>query len=142
MRCETFGFLGDHHELGVLDVLADLDPFADASSVALGLAEEGSLEGFVAAHTVTPLQHLFERDVGRAGARRARSAQLGFLQVEPVDGPRLRHALALGWKDFEDAVQAVCAETARADYLLSRDVAGFKQSTVRTVAPAELVVLV
>ena len=125
----------------ILDVLADRDPFADASSGALGLAEQGSVEGIVAARTMTTLHYLLERDVGRAGARRALSALMGFLLVEPVDGPRLRHALALGWKDFEDAVQAVCAETAKADYLVSRDMSGFKQSTVRTVAPAELVVL-
>lgn len=126
----------------VLDVLADRDPHADASSGALGLAEQGRVEGIVAAHTVTTLYYLLERDVGRARAGRALSALLGFLEVEPVDGPTLRQALALGWKDFEDAVQAVCAETAKADYLVSRDVAGFKKATVRTVAPAELLVLV
>jgi predicted nucleic acid-binding protein len=126
----------------VLDVLGNREPHAEASSAALGLAEAGKVEGVIAAHTVTTLHYLLERELGRAAARRALSALLGFLTVEAVDGARLRQALAMGWKDFEDAVQAACAETAGVDYLVTRDAKGFKTAATRTVTPAELVALI
>mgnify|MGYP001822779779 CR=1 FL=1 len=126
----------------VLDVLADREGHAEASSAALGLTERGRVEGVIAAHTVTTLHYLLERELGRAKTRRVLTALLGVLEVEPVDGDRLRHALGLAWRDFEDAVQAACAESARADYLVTRDPGGFKQSAVRVVSPAELLALV
>lgn len=59
----------------------------------------------------------------------------------PVDGDALRHAPGLGWKDFEDAVQAVCAETAAVDCLATRDKKGFRAAAVRVLTPGELVAL-
>ena len=50
--------------------------------------------------------------------------------------------LALNWTDFEDAVQAACAEKAEADYLVTRDKKGFRRSPVKTVTPAELLALI
>lgn len=123
----------------ILDVLADRQPHANASAACLGLAERGRVEGVLAAHTVTTLHYLLERDAGTAGARRALSALLGFLAVEPVDAARLRQALAMEWADFEDAVQAVCAETTGADYLVTRDRSGFRGASVRVLGPAEFV---
>ncbi len=126
----------------VLDVLADREGHAEASSAALGLSERGRVEGALAAHTVTTLHYLLERDLGRAGARRALTALLSIVEIEAVDGHRLRHALGMAWPDFEDAVQAACAEATGADYLVTRDTTGFKKSAVRVVTPAELVALI
>ena len=67
---------------------------------------------------------------------------LHVVGVVPVDEDRVRHALALNWTDFEDALQAACAEKAEADYLVIRDKKGFRQSPVKTVTPAELLALI
>ena len=67
---------------------------------------------------------------------------LQVLQVVPVDEDRPRHALGLSWTDFEDAVQAACAEKAELDYLVTRDKTGFKRSAVRAVTPPELLALI
>lgn len=125
----------------VLDVLANRRPFAEHSAVALGLAETGRVEGVLAAHTVTTLHYLLERELGSRRARQTLTALLSFLEVEPVDGDRLRHALGMAWSDFEDAVQAACAESSRAEYLVTRDGKGFRKSAVRPVSPAELVAI-
>ena len=69
----------------VLDVLADRDPWADAS----------------AREIVGLLLRLFE--------------------IVPVDEDRLLQALDLDLPDFEDAVQAACAEKAGVDALVTRN---------------------
>ena len=48
----------------------------------------------------------------------------------------------MNWTDFEDAVQAACAEKAEVDYLVTRDKTGFKKSAVRPVTPSELLALI
>ena len=53
-----------------------------------------------------------------------------------------RHALGLNWTDFEDAIQAACAEKAEMDYLVTRDKTGFKKSAVKPVTPSELLALI
>ncbi len=126
----------------VLDVLADRKPFAEEAAALFGVIEAGALHGFVAAHTITTLHYLLARHLGKAKTRRVLMDLLQLLRVVEVDEDRLRHALGLNWTDFEDAVQAACAEKAEADYLVTRDKKGYTKSAVRPVTPAELLVLI
>ncbi|MHB1193838.1 MAG: PIN domain-containing protein [Longimicrobiales bacterium] len=125
----------------ILDVLADRLPFAEDSGKALGLAETRFVEGIVAAHTMTTLHYLLERDLGTARTRKVLADLLRVVGVASVDDARIRHALALGWRDFEDALQSVCAEQENCDYLVTRDKVGFKKATTRVVTPGELLAL-
>jgi predicted nucleic acid-binding protein len=125
----------------VLDVLANRQPFADDSVAVLARIEKGSLEGFLAAHSVTTLHFLLSKRLGKAKTRRVLTDLLQLLRIVPLDEDRLRHALGLAWSDFEDAVQAACAEKAEADWLVTRDKRGFKKSAVRPVTPPELLAL-
>jgi predicted nucleic acid-binding protein len=125
----------------VLDVLADREPFAEDAAAVLAEVEAGNLQGYLAAHTVTTLHFLLVRHLGQARARRALSDLLRLVELVPVDEDRIRHALAADWPDFEDAVQAACAEKAGVDYLVTRNKRDFKKSAIRAVTPAELLAL-
>ncbi len=126
----------------VLDVLASREPFADDAEAVLRHVEARSIEGLVAAHTNTTLHFLLAQSIGKTRAGRVLTDLLHLVRVVPVDEDRIRHALALNWTDFEDAVQAACAEKAEADYLVTRDKKGFRRSPVKTVTPAELLALI
>jgi hypothetical protein len=58
-----------------------------------------------------------------------------------VDHERLLAALSLGWSDFEDAVQAVCALGISADYLVTRDPKGFPALSIPDATPSELLAI-
>ena len=126
----------------VLDVLANREPFADDAEAVLRYVEARSIEGLVAAHTITTLHFLLARTLGKTKIRKVLTDLLHVVRVVPVDEDRIRHALALNWTDFEDAVQAACAEKAEADYLVTRDKKGLQRSPVKTVTPAELLALI
>ena len=126
----------------VLDVLAERQPFVSDSQAVLQLVEAGAVDGVLAAHFVTTLHYLLSKHLSKAKARKTLEDLLHILGVVAVDEDRLRHALAMKWADFEDAVQAACAEKAEADYLVTRDKRGFKGSVVQVVTPAELVALI
>ncbi len=125
----------------VLDVLANRAPFADEAAAVLQLVEGGILEGLIAAHTVTTLHYLLARHLGKASAKKVLVDLLHLTRVVAVDEDRIRHSLAMDWADFEDAVQAACAESAQAEFLVTRDKKGFKKSAVRVVTPAELLAI-
>ncbi len=126
----------------VLDVLANREPFAADAEDVFGLAERGVIEGLIAAHTVTTLHYLLAKHLGRAKTKKVLSDLLQILGVVEVDEDRIRHALAMDWPDFEDAVQAACAEKAEVSYLATRDKKGFKRAASKVVTPAELLVLI
>jgi predicted nucleic acid-binding protein len=125
----------------LLDVLADREPFAEDAALVLSLVEEGKAEAVIAAHTVTTLFYFLDRDLGSRSARRALIDLLRLVSVVPVDHDRILQALALGWKDFEDAVQAACAAKADAEFIVTRDKKGFARSDVQAITPAELLIV-
>lgn len=125
----------------VLDVLADRDPFAEDSAAVLAEIESERIEGLLAAHTVTTLHFLLARHLGKTRARRILSDLLGLVRLVPVDEDRIHHALAANWTDFEDAVQAACAEVEGVDYLVTRNKRDFRKSAVEVVTPEEVLAL-
>jgi predicted nucleic acid-binding protein len=125
----------------VLDVLGEREPYVDEAQSVLAKIEAGQLEGLLAAHTVTTLHYLLAKHTGKARARRTLAALMQIVSIVPVDEDRIRYALALDWPDFEDAVQASCAEKAKADFIVTRDKRGFRGALVSVVTPGELLAL-
>lgn len=114
----------------------DRQPFPDGSSRVLKAVEDEQLQGYIAAHTATTLFCLLNRQLVRRRAPRVLAELLRIVQVVAVDEDRLLHALAMQWADFEDAVQAACAEKAEVDFLVTRNESDFKRSSVRVISPA------
>lgn len=122
----------------VLDVLADREPWADGSAEVLGRIERGEATGYLAAHTVTTLHFLLTRHRGREAARENIGLLLRLFEIVPVDEDRLLQALDLDLADFEDAVQAACAEKVGVDALVARNESAFGGTRVPVLSPVAL----
>lgn len=125
----------------VLDVLAQREPWFDDSARLLAHIEQGGATGHIAAHTLTTLHYLLVKHLGQQKTAATLIDLTTLLQVEPVDHQILQQALTLGWRDFEDAVQAVAAAQCQADYLVTRNPRDFKQSLVPVITPSEFLAL-
>lgn len=123
----------------VLDVLLDRKPFADPSSAVWAAIERGEADGLLCAHAVTTLHYLNAKAVGVRMAAETTEALLSVFEVAPVDEAVLRSALALNWKDFEDAVTAAGARRAKCDAVITRNPRDFKGAPVRVLTPSEAV---
>lgn len=99
----------------ILDVLAGRERHVADSAAVLSLVEEKTVGGAIAAHTITTRHGLLSRELTSARASRALGDLLRIVDVVPLDEKLIVHALAMGWEDFEDAVQAACAERAEVD---------------------------
>ena len=126
----------------ILDVLQRRQPFFENSARVLALAETGVIEGLVSAHSITTLFYLYAKAQSANEARVAIADLLQFLSVSTVDQKTIEQALALPYKDFEDAVQMVAAIHAAVDYVVTRNVADFKLGPLSAIMPAELLALV
>ena len=125
----------------VLDVLAHRTPWYDHSAAVLSMAESGAAEAFVAAHGITTLAYLLTKHRGREVASSALLDLLEIVRVAEVSHETIVKGLTLGWADVEDAVHAVCALDAGADYFVTRNPADFRALTIPVVTPSQLVAL-
>jgi predicted nucleic acid-binding protein len=121
----------------VLDVLLDRRPHAVAASMVWSAVETGRAEGLLSAHAVTTIHYLNAKAVGGKTARETTDALLSVFGVAAVDDRVVRAALALGWRDFEDAVTAAAARQARCAAIVTRNPRDFPASPVRVLTPAE-----
>ncbi|MGD0497115.1 MAG: PIN domain-containing protein [Bryobacteraceae bacterium] len=119
----------------VLDVLLDRRPHVEGSAAVWAAVETGLAKGFLAAHAITTIHYLVQKELGAARARRTVSVILRVFDVAAVDGAVIQDALRLSLPDFEDSVTAAAARVAGCDFIVTRDPKGFRGSPVAPLTP-------
>jgi predicted nucleic acid-binding protein len=119
----------------VLDVLLDRQPHAEVSAAVWAAIEEGHAEGYLAAHSITTIHSLIQKQKSTLKPKQVVSLMLRVFRVAAVDAAVIEHALRLPLPDFEDAVTAAAAEISGCDFIVTRDPRGFRGASARTLAP-------
>ncbi len=122
----------------ILDLLLDRQPFAEAAAILFSKVEEGEIQGYVSATTITAIYYLASKTIGVRKARWATRKLLTFLEVAPVDKAVIEGALEGKFKDFEDGVIAEEARQIQAKVIITRNVRDFKTSPVPAHSPEEM----
>jgi predicted nucleic acid-binding protein len=123
----------------LLDAILTREPFATDAETLLEAVESGQIIGFVSATTVTDVYYVTRRQAKSAEvAMTAVTRLLELLEICTVDRSVLEQAILLNQDDFEDAVQIVCAIESRLDAIVTRDIAGFGDSTIPALSPGHL----
>lgn len=125
----------------LLDLALARPPFALDAALLHDAVARGHADGYVAGHAVTTVYYLVEKARGRATAITAVSDLLSMLQVVALGATEFHRALALGLRDFEDAVQAAACLRVGADFLATRNAADFRGAPVTTKTPGEIVAI-
>jgi predicted nucleic acid-binding protein len=100
--------------------------------------DDGEIEGFITATTITNIYYIIRKAAGSAVAIDAISQILIDLHICTVDRAVIEEAIALNFKDFEDAVQYSCATLYGLDAIVTRDSSGFVNSEIPVMSPKEL----
>jgi predicted nucleic acid-binding protein len=125
----------------VLDVALRRTPWVVEAAELLSAVEEGRATAYVAAHTVATYYYIVSKQAGPNEAVQATADLLKLAQIAPLDGDDFRDALALDLRDFGDAVQAVAAVRAGADYLVTRSAADFRGTAIPVRTAGEVLAL-
>ncbi len=121
----------------ILDVLQKREPFYEASAQLMAAVETGLIEGFIAAHSITTLFYLIQKDKSSAEARANITNLLQFLKIAPVNQSTIDQALNLDYKDFEDAVQMISALQCKAECLLTRNISDYQPPLLPVLKPVD-----
>jgi len=125
----------------VLDVLLARAPWDAEGALLLDAIARGRAAGYVAAHTLTTIHSIVERATNRTAAVTALGDLLLLVDVVPLDAQDFQRALALGLRDYEDAVQVAACLRVGADFLVTRNPRDFKGAPVTTRSAGEVLAL-
>jgi predicted nucleic acid-binding protein len=121
----------------VLDLALDREPFAQDAQSLFEVLDQPDLEGIITATTITDLYYLLRKAKGRETAVTLLQDLLLVVTVAEVNHSSIEKALNLNWKDFEDALQAVTAQAAGADFLITRNVKDFQPGVISILSPID-----
>jgi predicted nucleic acid-binding protein len=122
----------------ILDVLLGREPFLPHSAKAVFLSEKNVIDGYVSASTATDIFYIVRKEFqDKDKAYEAMGKLFQAVKVAPIDGETIECALKLRWNDFEDCIQFVVAQGLGAEYIITRDMDGFNDSTVTPITPSD-----
>lgn len=121
----------------LLDVLTRREPFLEDSSKVWEYVESGRAEGYVSASSFNNIYYIVRRVADRRKASRAVKLLRQLFQVAAVDADTLDRAIGSSMKDFEDAIQWVCALQVDANQIITRNTRDYPATRPVAVSPAE-----
>ncbi|MBF0483726.1 MAG: hypothetical protein HQL25_03360 [Candidatus Omnitrophica bacterium] len=122
----------------ILDVAFERGSDHGPAEEILSLIEQGEAKGFLSAASYPILYYFLRKhsDVKKANQFLNNLRKL-TKTVDLTDEIIGRALLVIG--DLEDAIQNVSAEVCEADFILTRDKEGFKNSVIPAFSPAEYI---
>lgn len=122
----------------IVDVFLHREPFVKDSKKVIGLCKTNEVRGFVAAHSITDAFYLLRKEYTLIERRRAMLDVCRILTVVSLDESKLVCALKNEYfADFEDCLQAECAISVNADYIITRNPNDFAHSLIPAITPQE-----
>jgi len=122
----------------ILDVLLHRTAFFDNSHEIFVLAEHRRISAVISASAMTDIFYFVRKDCKDTSAVYPIVDDLcGVFTIVPVSETTITAALALRWKDFEDAVQYMTAKENGADYIITRNKDDYESSGILCVSPAD-----
>ena len=124
----------------VLDVLLRRQPFHQDAAKLFAYVELREIEGYLGATTVTTLYYFMEKTLGD-DARTELRRLFELFKVATVDKAVLDKAVTSPLTDYEDAVLVEAAFMSNLDAIVTRNIKDFKNTSLRVLAPEELLAM-
>lgn len=119
----------------VLDVLCNRKDFVENSSKVFKLCETKKFDGYLSAISVPNIAYILRKELSIEKLKSIivkLNIIFSIIELKPND---LILATDLDFKDYEDALQSVCAKRIKADFIITRNTKDFKNSQVKAITP-------
>jgi len=124
----------------VLDVLLERESFYENSLTIFQFASLKRISGYLASISMTNIFYLLRKAGNKPNdIYRMIEGLTALFTVAPVSETTIADALALRWKDFEDAVQFVAARENGAAYIITRNTQDFSSGSIEAATPEQFI---
>lgn len=120
----------------ILDVLYAREPFVADSSKIFKYCELKQVDGYISALSIPNIIYVMRKELDREKVRQVLSTLSIIFSIIDLRGTDLIKAADADIIDYEDAIQFVCASRIDADYIVTRNLKDFKDSTIPEISPS------
>lgn len=125
----------------LIDKLANRQPFVEDVKELCVAKFFGDVELLVSVQSYLDALFVMHKYASQVALRQSCIESYKFFNVVDMEKANLLLGLESDWPDVEDFVIARTAEVVGADFLITRDVDGFKDSKVQAVSPKSFIKL-
>lgn len=123
----------------MLDFVQKRDNYFEPAKKIFEQIMQKNLDGYAAFHSIPTVWYILGKKQ-IAEKRKIITLLCSFLTV--ISAPHsevVKSALDDSFQDFEDRLQVACAKTARADFIITRNIKDYKNSSVKAILPEEFI---
>ena len=122
----------------IIDLIADRKPFSKYAIALFKRAEEKKVHLFSSSHSIATTHYLLKKYMDEKALREVLYNLLDYLTVIAVDVAVLKKGLLSRHKDFEDAIQIICASSENnIEMIVTRNTKDYKFSEIPALTPDE-----
>ncbi|MFC1222583.1 type II toxin-antitoxin system VapC family toxin [Pedobacter sp. BG31] len=123
----------------IVDLIADRRPFSKFAIELFEKAERKEVQLYTSSHSIATTHYLLRKYLEERTLREVIYNVLEYIQVIAIDQDIIKKGLKSKHKDFEDALQILCAyKLEKLDYIVTRNIKDFKDSEIPAFPPDEL----
>ena len=124
----------------IIDLIADRKPFSKFAIEIFNKAENKKIKLFTSSHSIATTHYLLKKYLEEKELRDILYSLLEYVELIPVDIDIIKKGLKSKHKDFEDAIQIICAYSVeKMDCIVTRNIKDFRGSEIPVLTPDELI---
>ncbi|MEI1377350.1 PIN domain-containing protein [Nostoc sp. UHCC 0926] len=123
----------------IVDIALERQPYITNSETVLAFVEQGQIEGYISASTISDLYYLIRKQKGRDLTIEFLRQIVTFCQIATVNQAVITMALTASFRDFEDAIQYSTAVLNQLDAIITRNPQDFPVITPQILTPEQLI---
>ena len=126
----------------LLDVLCARKEFVVMSSKVWKCCETQIVEGHISALSVPNIVYILRKELDAKKTKEIIDRIGLIFTIGDLRAEDLKKAAALKYDDYEDALQSVCAERIKSDYIVTRNIRDFSGSAVPAISPTDFIAII
>ena len=126
----------------ILDVLCARKNFLESSAAIWKYCEIGRIEGYISALSVPNMVYILRKELDPERTQQIIEQLFLIFKVVDLKAIDLKKAAGMKYNDYEDALQVVCAERIKAEYIVTRNIQDFSGSSILAKTPADMLKMI
>ena len=122
----------------ILDVLCAREGFVEESSKVWKYCEINKIKGYISALSVPNIVYILRKELTPEKTQEIIKRIFLIFKVADLKADDLKKASLIKSNDYEDALQMVCANRIKADFIVTRNICDFNNSKILAIKPSEL----
>ena len=116
----------------ILDVLCDRTDFVESSSKIWKLCEVEKIDGYISALSIPNIVYILRKELTPEKTQQIIEQLFMIFHIADLKSSDMKTS------DYEDAIQMVCAQRMKVDFIVTRNIKDFIESKVPAMKPDEL----